>query len=321
MQFINSSTRLNNQIKVTDKKKIFKKIWEQKYLFLMSLPLVIWGIIFKYFPLFGWTMAFQNYKPGRSFFQQQWVGIDQFIQFLTDKLFYMVLRNTLAMSLMSLVCGFTFPVIFALMLNEIRSMKFKRTIQTVSYLPHFVSWVVVAGMFTKLLSADGGLVNDILTRLHIFKEPIQFLAEPKLFWGIATMADLWKELGWNSIIFLAAMTAIDTELYEAAIADGAGRFRRMWHITLPGIRSTFIVLLIMQIGWLTSIGFEKQMLLGNPLVRNYSDVLDLYVLRYGLQMFRFSFGTAVGLANSVVSILLLFSANRLAKKFDEGTLI
>jgi putative aldouronate transport system permease protein len=194
-------------------------------------------------------------------------------------------------------------------------------VQTISYLPHFVSWVVVAGMFSQLLSTDGGIVNNILLFLHIIKEPVQFLAKPELFWGIVTIADLWKELGWSTIIFLAAMTAIDPTLYEAAIADGAGRFRRMWHITLPGIRSTFIVLLIMSIGWLTSIGFEKQILLGNTQVQDYSYVLDLYVLRYGLQLMRFSFGTAVGMANSIVSILLLYLSNKLAKRFDEGTLV
>jgi len=312
---------VNSKIRATSRKKFFKKIFEQKYLFLMSFPLVIWGIIFKYIPLFGWTMAFQNYKPGRGFFQQQWVGFDQFIQFLTDKYFYMVLRNTLAMSIMGLVCSFTFPVILALCLNEIRNLRFKKTIQTVSYLPHFVSWIVVAGMFSKMLSTDGGIVNNILTGLHILDQPVQFLARPELFWGIVTIADLWKEVGWNSIIFFAAMAAIDPERYEAAIADGAGRFRRMWHITLPGIRSTFIILLIMSIGWITSIGFERQMLLGNSLVQDYANVLDLYVLRYGLQLMRFSFGTAVGMANSVVSLLLLFLANRLAKRFDEGTLI
>lgn len=312
--------KANSKVSI-NRKRWFDKIIEQKYLFLMSFPLVIWVIIFKYIPLFGWTMAFQNYKPGRSFFQQQWVGFDQFVQFLSDPLFYMVLRNTLAMSLLSLLCNFTFPVLFALMLNEIYSTKFKRTVQTISYLPHFVSWVVVAGMFSKLLSTDGGIVNNILLSLHILEEPKQFLAIPELFWGIVTIADLWKELGWSAIVFLAAITAIDPSLYEAAIVDGANRFRRMWHITLPGIRSTFMVVLVMSIGWLTSIGFEKQMLLGNTQVQDYSYVLDLYVLRYGLQLMRFSFGTAVGMANSIVSILLLLLANKLAKKFGEESLI
>ncbi len=304
-----------------NRKRVFKKILNQKYLFLMSIPMVLWCIVFKYIPLFGWIMAFQNYKPGKSFFQQQWVGFDQFMQFLTDNRFYMVLRNTLAMSILGLICNFTFPVIFALMLNQIVISKFKKAIQTVSYLPHFVSWVVVAGMFSKMLSTDGGIVNNILIALHILDKPVQFLAKPGLFWGIVTGADLWKELGWHSIIYIAAISAIDQERYEAAIVDGAGRFRRIWHITLPGIRPTFIVLLIMSIGWLTSIGFEKQMLLGNSLVQDYSDVLDLYVLRYGLQLMRFSFGTAVGMANSVVSVILVLIANRLSKRFDEGTLV
>lgn len=321
MNFTRSLADRSGKMRSRGKKGIIKLISEQRYLFLMSFPLVIWCIIIKYVPLLGWSMAFQNYKPGKGFFQQKWVGLDQFVQFLSDPRFYMVLRNTLVMSVMSLICGYTFPVIFALMLNEIYNIKFKRTVQTISYLPHFVSWVVVAGMFSKMLSTDGGIVNTILVTLHILKEPVQFLAQPHLFWGIVTIADLWKELGWSTIIFLAAMTAIDPALYEAAIADGAGRFRRMWYITLPGIRATFIVLLIMSIGWLTSIGFEKQYLLSNTQVQDYSYVLDLYVLRYGLQIFRFSFGTAVGMANSIVSIILLFTANKLAKRFEEGTLV
>ena len=318
MQSVSTGIRIHGK---SGKNKFLARAFEQKYLLLMSLPLVIWGLVFRYVPLLGWSMAFQNYKPGRDIFHQQWVGFDQFTQFLTDKYFYLVLRNTLAMSLLGLVCSFTFPVLFALLLNEIRSVKFKRTIQTISYLPHFVSWVVVAGMFSKLLSTDSGVVNNILTALHIVGKPVPFFAIPQYFWGIVTVADLWKELGWNSIIFLAAMTAIDQELYEAATADGAGRFRRMWHITLPGIRSTFIVLLIMSIGWITSIGFEKQMLLSTPLVQDYADVLDLYVLRYGLQMMRFSFGTAVGMTNSIVAVTLLFLANKLAKRLGEEALI
>lgn len=302
-------------------KRFLKKVLEQKYLFLMSVPLVIWLVIFAYIPLSGWIMAFQNFKPGKPFLAQQWVGIQNFLMFLNDKTFFLALRNTLAMSLMGLVSSFTVPVALALLLNEIKNIKFKRTIQTVSYLPHFVSWVIVAGMFSKMLSTDGGIVNDVLVALGLLDKPVQFMAKPSMFWGIVTLADLWKEMGWNTIIFLAAMTGIDTELYEAAITDGAGRFRRMWHITLPGIRSTYVVLLVMAIGWLTSIGFEKQMLMGNSLVQDYSLVLDLYVLKYGLQIGRFSFGTAVGMMNSVVAILLLFGANKLAKKLGEGSLI
>ncbi|AWB45480.1 protein lplB [Paenibacillus sp. CAA11] len=299
----------------------WRSVGRQKYLYLMSIPFVLWLFVFNYLPLWGWTMAFQNYKPAKSFGEQKWVGFDNFIELFQDERFYMVLRNTLAMSLMGLVFGFVIPIIFAVMLNEVRAMKFKRVVQTVSYLPHFVSWVVVAGIITKMLSIDGGIVNDVLLSLHLIDEPIQFMAKGHWFWSIVTASDIWKETGWNTIIYLAAITGIDQEQYEAARVDGAGRFRQIWNITLPGIRSTVMVLLIMSIGHLISIGFEKQMLLSNPLVTDYSEVLDLYALRYGIEINRFSYGTAIGMFNSVVSIILLFTANGLFKKFTKESIM
>ncbi|WP_082588250.1 ABC transporter permease [Paenibacillus sp. Soil724D2] len=294
---------------------------DQKYLYFMSLPFIIWLLIFNYVPLWGWLMAFQNYKPGKNILQQKWVGLSNFHELFADERFYLVLRNTLAMSIMGLIVGFTVPIIFALLINELRGQLFKRTIQTVSYLPHFVSWVVVAGLVSKMLSTDGGAVNQLLMMLHITDYPIQFMAKPTWFWGIVTSADMWKETGWNSIIYLAAMAGISPELYEAATVDGAGRFRRMWYITLPGIRPTFMVLLILSIGNLISIGFEKQFLLGNPLVNDYSEVLDIYALKYGIQMSRYSYGTAIGMFNSVVSIFLVFTANAIYKKITKETII
>uniref|UniRef100_UPI004053D385 ABC transporter permease n=1 Tax=Paenibacillus sp. FSL H8-0537 TaxID=2921399 RepID=UPI004053D385 len=301
--------------------RFWDRMKQQKYLYFMSVPFVIWVFVFSYVPLWGWLMAFQNYKPAKGFFAQKWVGLDNFIMLFGDERFYLVLRNTLGMSIMGLIVSFTVPVIFALMLNEIRGQFFKRSIQTISYLPHFVSWVVVAGLVSKMLSTDSGGVNDLLMWLNIIDEPIQFMAKGSWFWGIVTMSDMWKETGWNSIIFLAAMAGIDPEQYEAATVDGAGRFRKMWNITLPGIRTTFMVLFILSIGHLISIGFEKQFLLGNPLVVDYSEVLDLYALKYGIQMSRFSYGTAIGLFNSVVSIILVFSANAIYKRITKESVI
>lgn len=300
---------------------VWKRALQQRYLYLMSLPFVIWVIVFAYVPVWGWITAFQNYKPKNSFLDQKWVGLDNFVELFGDERFYLVLRNTLAMSSMGLIVGFTIPVIFALLLNEMKGQFFKRSIQTISYLPHFVSWVVVAGLVSKMLSTDGGAVNQLLMSLHLIDEPIQFMAKGEWFWGIVTLSDLWKELGWNSIIFLAAMAGIDPELYEASTVDGAGRFRKMWHITLPGIRTTFMVLFILSIGHLIGIGFEKQMLLGNPLVTDYSEVLDLYALKYGIQMSRYSYGTAIGIFNSVVSILLVLIANGIYKRVTKETII
>ncbi|MFB9330150.1 ABC transporter permease [Paenibacillus aurantiacus] len=300
---------------------------QQKYLYMMSIPFVIWVFVFSYLPLWGWTMAFQKYRPmpNKSFWErivdQKWVGFDQFARLFADDQFYLVLRNTLAMSFMGLIAGFTIPILFAILLNEVRLMAFKRFAQTISYLPHFVSWVVVAGIVTKMLSADHGAVNDFLMWIGVIDQPIQFMAKGSYFWSIVTAADVWKETGWNTIIYLAAIAGISGELYEAAKVDGASRLRQIWHITIPGIRSTIIILLIMSIGHLVSIGFEKQMLLSNNLVTDYSQVLDLYALQYGLQMSNFSFGTAINMFNSVVSIILLFTANGIFKRITKESIM
>lgn len=310
------------QLRATNKRNRFWfKAIQQRYLYMMSLPFVIWIFLFSYVPVWGWLTAFQNYKPKNGILNQKWVGFDNFVELFQDERFYIVLRNTLAMSTMGLIVGFTIPVIFALLLNEIRGQFFKRSVQTISYLPHFVSWVVVAGLVTKMLSTDGGAINQLLMYLNIIDTPIQFMAKGEWFWSVVTISDLWKEMGWNSIIFLAAMAGIDPELYEASTVDGAGRFRKMWHITLPGIRTTFMVLFILSIGHLISIGFEKQFLLGNPLVSDFSEVLDLYALKYGIQMSRYSYGTAIGIFNSVVSILLVFIANGIYKRVTKESII
>ncbi|WNS46868.1 ABC transporter permease subunit [Paenibacillus sp. MMS20-IR301] len=287
----------------------------------MSVPFVIWAFVFSYLPLWGWTMAFQKFQIGKPFFDQTWVGLDNFKELFQDSQFFNALRNTLAMSFMGLIAGFMVPIIFAILINEVRSSFLKRFAQTVSYLPHFVSWVVVAGIVTKMLATDNGAVNQLLLQLHIIQEPIQFMAKENLFWYIVTSADIWKETGWNAIIYLAAIAGIGPELYEACRVDGASRLRQIWHITLPGIRSTVIILLIMSIGHLVSIGFEKQFLLGNHLVQEKSEVLDLYALNYGLGMGRYSFGTAINIFNSVVSLMLLFLANGIFKKVTKESIM
>lgn len=287
----------------------FGKMIRQRYLYAMALPFAVLVLLFNYVPLWGWTMAFQKYKAGRAFFEQEWVGFANFIEILKDKHFYLVLRNTVAMSVMGLIACFTAPILFAILLNEVASVRFKKTIQIISYLPHFVSWVVVAGIIYRLLSTDNGLINDILLGLHLVGEPVQFMAKPKLFWWIVTFADLWKETGWNSIIFIAAIAAVDPQLYEAARIDGCGRFRQALHVTVPGIRGVIIVILILSIGNLIRIGFEKQFLLQNPLVTDFSEVLDLYALRFGIHLNRFHTGTAIGIFSSISGIVLLFTAN------------
>lgn len=300
-----------------------KKIWDQRHLFLMSVPFMILVIVFCYIPLAGWIMAFQNYKPATGFFHSKFVGLYQFKRMFTDPIlapkFRQVLGNTLGMSFMSLVFGFFFSITFAILLNEMNSLAYKKIVQTVSYLPHFVSWVIVSNIVSGAL-APSGVVNDILLKLGIINQPFNFLAKPNLFWWIVTGADIWKETGWNAIIYIAAMASIDPQLYEAAIVDGASRMQRIWHITLPGIRSTIVMLLILSIGNIINIGFEKQWLLSNPIVDAKAEVLDKYIIDYGISNFNFSYGTALGIFKSIISIILVFSANRIAKKYEMNIL-
>jgi putative aldouronate transport system permease protein len=300
-------------------KKWWHHAYNQRYLYLMSIPFVIWIIIFQYVPIWGWLFAFQDYKLGRGVFEQEWVGLKHFVNVFTDARFWNAFRNTMAMSIMQIIARFTLPIILALFINEMYNGFYKRFVQTVSYLPHFVSWVVVAGIVIQMLSVENGVVNQILVGLGLIEEPIHFMTKPKLFWYISTGATAWKETGWASIIYLAAISGIDQDLYDAATVDGCGRFRKMWYVTLPGIMTTIVVLFIMAIGHLNQVGFQKQLLLGNPIVMDYAEVIQIYVLKYGIALGRYSFGTAVGVFNSVVSVILLVTANTIVKRTrDEG---
>ncbi|WP_439649637.1 ABC transporter permease [Gracilibacillus salinarum] len=295
----------------------WKRLSKQKALLCMSIPFVAWLIIFKYIPVAGWMMAFQDYKPQFGLFDQEWVGLKHFKDLFNEPMFYRALENTLGMGILGLVFGTLSAIAFALFLNELRFVALKKWTQTISYLPHFVSWVIAANIVITMLSTDG-FINNFLEGLGLIDNPINFMAEPGLFWGIVTAADVWKETGWNAIIYLAAMAGVDPQLYEAAKVDGASRLRQMWHITLPSIRSVIIVLLILNIGNLINIGFEKQMLLGNNIVYEKSIVIDLYALDYGIGMFRYSFGTAIGIFKSVVSVILILICNGIAKRIGEG---
>ena len=298
---------------VPRKRSWLKLLSRQRYLIMMVVIFVVWVIIFRYVPLWGWLMAFQEYKPWKPITDQEWVGLKQFSELFRDRDFYRAMRNTLAMSFLGLAIGFPVPIVLALLINELKNQKFKRTVQTISYLPHFVSWVVIASIVFRILSPLG-VVNHVLQSLGIIDNPIAFMGEPKYFWWIVVFSDLWKEMGWNSIVYLAAMAGVSPELYEAATIDGAGRFRKMWHITLPGIMPTIIVLLVLSIGNLINIGFERQFLLRTASTRDVADVIDLYILNYGLGTGRFSFGTAAGVFKSAVSLVLLTFANWLSKR-------
>ena len=301
---------------------LFRIISQQKYLIAMSAPFVIWVCIFAYLPLAGWVMAFQDYSPRNGYLDQEWVGFKNFLTFLGDGKFYQVLRNTLAISVLHIVFGFFFAILLAVLLNELRSRSFKRAIQTISYLPHFVSWVVVASIFYTVLSPDGGVVNSLLLKIGIIREPVAWLAKKEFFWGIVTVAQVWKEMGWNAIIYLAAITSIDPQLYEAADMDGLGRVGKIFHITLPGIKGTIVVLLIISVGRLLyEAGFDPCFLLGNSLTRSHADNLAIYAFRYGISMTRYSLSTAISIFNSIVSLFLLLTANHISGKLGEGKII
>lgn len=299
------------------KPSYFRRLGKQYQLLLMSVPFILILALFSYVPLWGWIMAFQNYSVGKGIMGSPFVGFEKFVQLFQDETFYHVLRNTLAMSIMSLVSGFVGAIVLALLLNEVRKHFFKRTIQTITYIPHFVSWVVIANIVLITLSPDGGIVNDLLMRFGIIDEPIYFMAKGTWFWVIHTLAGLWKELGWSTIIYLAVLAGVNSELYEAAEVDGAGRFQKMWHISIPGILPTAVLLLILSTGNIIATGYESQFLLGNGLVIDYSQVLDLYALDYSFSIGEYSYGVAISMFKSIVSIILVVGVNAIAKKLTD----
>ena len=279
----------------------------------MGFPIILYVILFTYVPIWGWTMSFQNYRPALPFSQQQWTGFRWFNILFEDRVFWRAIRNTLAMSFINIILGFVTAIGLALLLNEVKVRLFKRFIQTISYLPHFLSWVIVTGLVATMLSTDDGAVNNVFMALGFIKEPVLWLAEPNYFWGIIGVTYVWKDVGWNTIIYLAAIAGIDPNLYEAAEIDGAGRLHKMWHITLPCIRPTIIILLILSIGRILDAGFEMQYLLRSGPVMDVSDTIDVYVLIFGLNLRNYSLATAAGMFKNIVNISLLFFANWLAK--------
>jgi len=302
------------------KRGFFATLGSQWQLMIMSVPMLLYVLFFNYYPMYFWVTAFQDYKPKLGVAGSKWVGLKNFEWLFGREDFLNSIRNTLAMSVINLVFGTVAAVLLAVLLNEVRNRKFKRTVQTVTYLPHFLSMVIVVGMAQNLFSSTGS-INEVLMALGIVKEPVFFLGEGKYFWWLVGVINVWKEVGWGTIIYISAMTAIDPCLYEAASIDGAGRFQRILHVTLPGIKSTFVILLIMNIGHLMEAGFEIQYLLGNAQVIDYSQTIDVFVLKYGISKQQYGVATAAGMFKSVVAIILLLVANFTAKKLDEDTLI
>ncbi len=302
-------------------KSVRERFWEQRYLFLLLLPSLIWVILICYAPMTGLYMAFINYTPkGNGYFadlaSSQFVGLDWFKYFFSTD-FLIIMRNTLATSLLKLLFSFPMPIILAICLNEVKSEGVKKFVQTASYLPYFISWVIAANIFITFLSADG-VINNLLMAIGFTDEQILFFQKGPYFWWIIAIANAWKVLGYNAIIYLAAVSGISQDMYEAADVDGATRVQKIWYITLPALKPTIMVLLILAVGGVLNTGFEQQLLMANDSILNYSDVLDTYAYRYGLKNGMYSYGTAVGLFKSVVSFILVMGANSLSKKFDDN---
>ncbi|MFT4260313.1 ABC transporter permease [Microbacterium sp.] len=293
----------------------WQSIWRHRALYLMAIPGIAYFIIFKYVPMGGLIIAFQDYSPFRGIGASPWVGFDHFIRFFSEPTFAMLLVNTVSVSLLLLVFSFPMPIILALLLNELRSKLFQRSIQTIIYLPHFMSWVIVVSLFYVLLTTDGGSINALLQSWGW--DAVPFLTDPNWLRPLYTVQEIWKTAGWGTIIYLAAMTGVDMELYEAAELDGAGRWLQTWHITLPAIRPTIIVMFILAIGDFLELGFEHMFLMLNSLNRDLGEIFDTYVYTAGIQNGQLSYATAVGLFKGLVGLILVIAANRLAKKFGE----
>lgn len=286
--------------------------WKYRYLYLLIIPGLLYFVVFKAVPLWGLLLAFMNYKPALGFSGSEWVGMLHFKTMLSDPHFYLMLRNTLVINLFALVFFFPVPIVLAVMLNEVRHEAFKRINQSLVYMPHFLSWVVIASLTFIFLSIDIGLVNKILRAIGT--APYSFLNDSNLFWGILTVQSIWKDAGWGTIIFLAAIAGVNTELYESAVMDGAGRFRQIWHVTLPAIRPTIVILLILRLGNITDVNFEQVLLMMNPLVRNVADVFDTYVYNQGILRGMYSIGVAVGFFKGLVGLVLVLGSNYVVKR-------
>ena len=287
-------------------------------LYLIVLPVLLYYIIFCYKPMYGALIAFQNYNPlNPGIFQNEWVGLDNFIEFFQGRYFWRLIKNTLTISITSTIIGFPMPIIFAILLNEIGNKKFARVIQTVSYMPHFISIVVVCSMIMSFTNA-GGAINTLMQHFGYSGKPM--LSVPSLFVPIYVISGIWQGMGWDSILYIAALAGINQELYEAAAIDGAGRIRKLLHITLPGLAPTIVIMFILRMGSLMNVGYEKVILMYNPLTLKTSDVISSYVYRMGIEKMSYSYSTAVGLFNSAINVMLLLFTNWFSKKISDTSL-
>lgn len=293
-------------------------IMRDKYLYLLLLPVVIWYIMFSYKPMLGLEIAFRDYSPWMGIKDSPYVGLSNFINFFQGQYFWRTLKNTLVINFYALIFGFPAPIVLALLLNEVRNKMFKNVVTTIVYLPHFISTVVIVGIVLSFLAPGTGIINILIRKLG--GKDIYFIMQPEYFRTIFTTMNIWKEIGFGSIIYVSAFAGIDTQLYEACAIDGGGKWRQLWHITLPGIANTVIIMLIMRIGTLLSVGYEAIILMYQPVTYETADVISTYVYRIGIEGEQMSMATAVGLFNSVVSFILVITTNYISKKFSEVSL-
>ncbi|MGX7418032.1 ABC transporter permease [Carnobacterium gallinarum] len=294
----------------------WKKLKKQSFYQAMVLPSVIFMIIFNFVPMYGIIIAFKDYSVLDTIGNAPWVGLDYFKEFFSDPKFWLVVKNTFGISFFKLIIGFPLAILLAVLVNELFNAKFKKMVQTVSYLPHFLSWVILGGMFISWLS-DSGLVNNLLMDASIIKEPIAFLTKPNYYWGIAVISDVWKEVGWNTILYIAAMTGINPALYEAAKMDGASKFQQIIKITIPSIRNIIALTLVLAVGGLLNSNLDQTLVLQNPVNYSASEVINSYVFKLGIQQGDFSYSTAVGLFTSVVSLVLVVASHYATKKISD----
>ena len=286
---------------------------QNAWLYIFLIPGMVFLFIMNYLPMFGIVIAFKDFRVVKGIMGSPWVGLKHFEYLFHAPDFWRILRNSIVLSLMRLICGFPMPIILALMMNEMGSQGYKRTMQTILYLPHFISWVVAASLIFSILNSEG-LLNKLLMQLGLIKKNVNWLSVGEYFWPILTVSNIWKSVGFSSIMYLSAIAGIDGELYQAGAVDGLNRMGMIWHVTLPGIRTTIVLLGILQIGSLLNAGFQQQLLLGNDMTRDFFEVIDTFSYKYGIQNGNYSYGTAVGLMKSIISVILVFSANALSRK-------
>lgn len=311
-----SEVKGKRKYKNTDISQNVNKTWaavkQHKFLYLLAAPAIIYFAIFKFGPMWGLLMAFKDYSPYKGLFGSPWIGFKLFEEMFKDPFFFYMLRNTVAIAMLKLFFYFPVPILLAIMLNEVRHNAYRRLVQTVVYFPHFLSWVITASLTVFALSANMGFVNKLLASMG--KEQILFLVNPDYFWPIILIQSIWKEAGWGTIIFMAALVSIDLQLYEAALIDGATRLQRIWHVTLPGLLPTIVVLLILRLGQIFDVGFEQILLMQNSLVRDVSEIFDTYSYNQGILQGQYSLGVAVGFFKSCIGLFFLATSNYLVKK-------